>query len=170
MALNALNAIALRTKFESWESSMHVSFRTSLDWLVVLESVSPPSVLSATCEINPKIFFYSDIPVRFFIKSNKFMQNIRFDWNFFREIERGWEKKFFSFLAVNHDEQNRAFLNMPRIRFWGLVMFDRVPKCISLIIIMSVARIFRRSTQDCWLLLKIQNLFFRFLYVHYKVY
>lgn len=33
-------------------------------------------------------------------------------------------------------------------------MFDRVPKCISLINIMSAARIFHRSTQDCDCFLK----------------
>lgn len=47
-------------------------------------------------------------------------------------------------------------------------MFDRVPKCISLIIIMSAARILHRSThtQDHWLPFEIKIFFVRIIYVY----
>lgn len=83
--------------------------------------------------------------------------------------ERKWKEDLF-FFAVNHGEQNRAFLNMSRIRAWGLVMFDRVPKCISLIIIMSVARIFHIGAHICrysWLFFKYKVLLSR-LYIYVR--
>jgi len=81
------------------------------------------------------------------------MQSIRFDCNILAKNYKERKREEVILLLQSIMVNRIAFLNMPRVRVsWDFVMFDRVPKCISLIIIMSAAGIFRGGTQNYWLL------------------
>jgi len=81
------------------------------------------------------------------------MQSIRFDCNILAKNYKGRKREEVILLLQSIMMNRIAFLNMPKVRIsWDFVMFDRVPKCISLIIIMSAAGIFYGGTQNYWLL------------------